>query len=161
MKIPSIKSNKTLNEKLKEALSNLSIDLFGYEKQVTANFLNYITTVSERLKIPKSCLYIRIRKKDKKIQAFLYHQNQLQQAIPIEDLAFYFVNPNTAVLINIQKRIINPINTYLEKLASTNRLTEEQACIWMNAQNDIVFVKAFNGDTFIKDISLASLIKKY
>lgn len=157
----SKKNNRSLNEKLKDALSNLHVDLFDYEKRVTTNFLNHIALVSEELKIPKECLYLRIRKKDKKIQAFLYHQNKLLQAISMDDLAFYFVDISIAILINSEKKIAKPISTFLEKLSKANRLTEEQVCIWINAQGDTVLVKSFNGDAFIKDISLTALIKHF
>lgn len=155
------KKNKSLNEKLKKALSNLHVDLFDYEKRVTSNFLNHITTISEHLNIPKECLYLRIRMKNEKIQAFLYHQNKLQYAISMDDLAFYFVDKSIAILIDSQKKIAVPIGTYLKKLSKANRLTEEQVCIWINAQGDKVLVKSFNDDAFIKDISLASLIKHF
>lgn len=155
------KNTKSLNEKLKAALSNLHVDLFDYEKRVTANFLNHMSVNSEQLKIPRACLYLRIRKKGDKIQAFLYHQNKLQQAISMDDLAFYFVDRSTAILIDSQKKIALPIATYIQKLSKANRLGEEDVCIWINAQGDTVLVKAFNGDAFIKDITLVSLIKHF
>lgn len=53
---PLKKKSGALGRKLKGALTDLSVDIFGYEKMVTKNISNRIDYISRRLEIPKEQL---------------------------------------------------------------------------------------------------------
>ena len=81
---PFKKNDASLSKKLKGALTDLTVDIFGYEKMVTKNITNRTNYISNRLQIPKDRLYIRIFQKDHIIRSFLYNQSKPVSAIPTQ-----------------------------------------------------------------------------
>ena len=49
---PFKKNDASLSKKLKGALTDLTVDIFGYEKMVTKNITNRTNYISHRLQIP-------------------------------------------------------------------------------------------------------------
>lgn len=161
MNNPFKKSGTALSNKLKGALTDLSVDVFGYEKIVTKNILKQTDYISKKLEIPRERLYVRIFQKNHIIRAFLYDQQKPLHAIPIDELAYFFVNPETVALASIQNKMAFSIKQYLKELADANKIHVESTRIWIYTKGSAVNVMAFQNDEFIKDITLSSLIKYF
>lgn len=158
---PFKKKNASLSKKLKGALTDLTVDVFGYEKMVTENFTNRTNYISKRLQIPKDRLYIRIFQKDHIIRSFLYNQSKPVSAIPTEELTYFFMEEQTAQLGSVQNKVAFSIKQYLKEFAEANRIDQESVCIWIHVKEDKVQVRAFQNGEFIKQIPLNSLIKYF
>lgn len=161
MNNPFKKTGTSLGNKLKGALTDLSVDVFGYEKLVTKNILNHTNHISRKLNVPKERLYIRIFQKNHIIRAFLYNQEKPMYAIPMEELALFFIDPGTAALVNTQNKMAFSIKKYLKEFAEANKIHEESIRVWINVKESKVIVRAFQNNDFIKEISLSSLIKYF
>ena len=143
---PFKKNDASLSKKLKGALTDLTVDIFGYEKMVTKTITNRTNYISNRLQIPKDRLYIRIFQKDHIIRSFLYNQSKPVSAIPTQELTYFFMEEQLAQLY---------------KFAEANRIDEESVRIWIHLKDDKVQVRAFQNEEFIKQIPLNSLIKYF
>lgn len=161
MNKPFNKRGTSLGNKLKGALTDLSVDIFGYEKMVTKNILGHTDRISQKLTIPRESLYIRIFQKNGVVRAFLYDRDRPLNAISIDELAYFFINPDTAGLLNVQSKIALSIKKYLKEFAEANRLHRESVRIQISVKDEKVNVRAFFNNDFIKEIPLDSLIKYF
>jgi len=155
------KNDASLSKKLNGALTDLSVDIFGYEKMVTKNIINRTDLISKRLRVPRERLYIRIFQKNNKIKSFLYDQSKPLAAIPTEELAYFFIEEPMAKLNNTQNKISHSIKQYLKEFANANRIHEESVRVWIHINEEKVVVRAFQDEEFIKAIPLNSLIKYF
>lgn len=156
------KSNKSMTsfaQKIKDALTDLSVDILGYEKMVTKNIIQNTTLISNRIKIPKERLFLKIYQKDHTIKSFLYNQSKAIQMIPTKELAYFFIDRQTAELSRIQNKIAFSIKKYLGDFASSNSLNVEKLAIWIFVKQEKVIIQAFYQEQFFKEISMSSLIK--
>lgn len=158
---PLKKKNSSLGRKLKGALTDLSIDIFGYENMVTKNISNRIDYISRRLEIPKEQLYIRIFQKNHNIKSFLYDQSKPITAIPTGELTYFFMEEQIAQLGDYQNKVAFSIKKYIKEFADANRIDEESTRIWIHVKGSKVQVRAFHNQEFIKAIPLNSLIKYF
>ncbi|MEQ3664191.1 MULTISPECIES: hypothetical protein [Flavobacteriaceae] len=158
---PFKKNDASLSKKLKGALTDLTVDIFGYEKMVTKTITNRTNYISNRLQIPKDRLYIRIFQKDHIIRSFLYNQSKPVSAIPTQELTYFFMEEQLAQLDNVQNKVAFSIKQYLKEFAEANRIDEESVRIWIHLKDDKVQVRAFQNEEFIKQIPLNSLIKYF
>ena len=158
---PLKKKNGALGKKLKGALTDLSVDIFGYEKIVAKNIIHRTTYISKRLEIPRERLYIRIFQKNHVIKSFLYDQNKPITAIPIGELTYFFMEEQLASVGDFQNKVAFSIKQYLKEFADANRINEESARIWIHVKDNKVHVRAFQGEEFIKALPLNSLIKYF
>lgn len=154
-------SKGTLSSKLKDALTDISVDIFGYEKMVSANIINRTIYLSERIKVPKERLFLRIFQTNHQIKSFLYNNDTPITAIATEDLAHFFLNNQMANTGSVKHKIAFSIKQYLKDFAVANRTEEENICIWIHVKDDKVQVRAFQNDSFVKHLSLHSLIKYF
>ena len=161
MNNPFKKKKTSLGNKLKGALTDLSVDIFGYEKMVTKNIVNRMTYVSKRLEIPKERLYVRIFQKNHVIKSFLYDQGKPITAIPTGELAYFFMEEQLAAVGDLQNKVAFSIKQYLKEFADANLIDEESIRIWIHVQDEKVQVRAFQGEEFIKALPIDSLIRHF
>ncbi|EDP96497.1 hypothetical protein U8527_10305 [Kordia algicida OT-1] len=154
-----LKKSNSLRKKLKDAVTDLSVDIFGYQKLVTTNIIQNTRLISDQLRIPKEGLFLKIYQKDHTIKAFLFHRSKAIQEIPTKELAYFFIDRQTAELSRIQNKIAFSIKKYLSDLARINALDIEKLAIWIHVKNEKVIINAFHNDQFVKEITMGSLIK--
>ena len=152
-------SNNTFSQKIKNAVIDLSVDIFGYQKMVTKNIIQNTEFISNKTKIPSGRLFLKIFQKDHTIKSFLFDQSKAIQVIPTNELAYFFIERETAELSRIQNKIAFSIKKYLNDFAVKNSLNVENLAIWIHVKNEKVIIHAFDNDQFISEISMGSLIK--
>jgi hypothetical protein len=156
------KSNKSLTsfgQKIKDAVKDLSVDIFGYQKLVTNNIIQNTEMISNQIKVPKERLFLKIFQKDHTIKAFLFNQSKAIREIPTKELAYFFIDRQTAELSRIQNKIAFSIKKYLSDFAKTNSLEVEKLSMWIHIKNEKVSIQAFYEDQFLQEVSMGSLIK--
>jgi len=156
------KKRASLNDKLKGVLTDLSVDIFGYEKKVTKNILNQIGFISNRINLPKEKLCLQIFQKNNTIKAFLYYQNKPLYVIPVKELSHFFMDKGLASLDEIKNKIELSLKKYIIEFADENVLHREGLCFWIQAKEEAhIKVEAYHNSEFIKEIPLTSLIKYF
>lgn len=155
------KQNSTIKAKLKGALTDLSVDIFGYEKMVSKNIIKRTTYISNRIHIPKERLFIRLFQTEHQIKSLLYDNDKPLSSIPTEDLTYFFLDEQTASLGSIKNKIAFSIKQYLKDFAEANRIDDHSVRIWIHVKDEKVHVRAFQNEEFIKQIPLNSLIKYF
>ncbi len=156
---PFKRKGSTLGKKLKGALTDVSVDVFGYEKIVKKNILHRTNYISKRLEIPSERIYIRIFQKDHTIKSFLYNQRKPIARIPTGELTYFFLEEHLAQLGGFQNKVAFSIKKYLKELATANHIEEESVRIIIHVKDNEVYINAFHNEAFIKLIPLKSLIK--
>lgn len=154
-----LKKSKSLREKLKDAVTDLTVDIFGYQKKISDNIISHTELISKQIMVPKERLFLKIFQKDHSIKAFLFNQSRAIQVVPVKELSHFFMDRDTASLPSIQNKIAFGIKKYLKDFSIENNLDVEVIDIWIHVKGDKVMIQAFNKDQFIKDISISSLIK--
>ncbi|AGC75795.1 hypothetical protein LX97_00479 [Nonlabens dokdonensis] len=155
------KKNAALTNKLKGAIAEISIDVFGYEKKISHNIINHTRNIATWENVLSERLYLRISQEEHKVISNLYDQDQHIKSVPTDELAFFFLEEGIAVLPNVRNKIAFSIKKYLKEFATANQICEQDVQIWLNVKQDVVTVKAFHNKTYIKEISLLSLIKYF
>jgi len=159
MKKKSVNVLSTFSQKVKDAVTDLSVDIFGYQKMVTNNIIQNTEFISNKINIPKERLFLKIFQKDHIIKAFLFNQSKAIQVIPTSELAYFFVDRKTAELSRIQNKIAFSIKKYLSDFSLENNIDTDSIDIWIHVKDEKVSIQAFEKDQFIKEISMGSLIK--
>lgn len=155
------KKNAALTNKLKGAIAEISIDVFGYEKKISHNIKTYTQQIATWQQLPVERLYLRIYQEQHKVHSYLYNQDVPLKKIPTDELAYFFLEESIAALPNVRNKIAFSIKKYLKEFATANQICEQDVQIWLNIKQDVVTVKAFHKKTYIKEISLLSLIKYF
>ena len=155
------KNSARLSRKLKGALTDISVDIFGYEKKISNNIINHTRKIAVREKIIPEQLYVRLFEQNDKLKAFLYRQNRPIRAIAVDELVDFFLDQGASTFLDVQNKITVSIKKYLIEFSEANKIHEENTQIWINVKDDLVTIRAFNNSKFIKEISLSSLIKYF
>jgi hypothetical protein len=155
------KKNVALTNKLKGAIAEISIDVFGYEKKISQNIISYTEHIATWQQIPVERLYLRIYQQQHKVLSYLYDQDELMKEIPTDELAYFFLEDSIAGLPNVRNKIAFSIKKYLKEFATANHICDQDVQIWLNVKQRVVTVKSFHNENYIKEISLLSLIKYF
>ena len=155
------KNSARLSRKLKGALTDLSVDIFGYEKKISNNIMNHTHKIAVQEKVIIEQLYVRVSQQNDRLRAFLYKQDRPIRAIAINDLVDFFLDQGASHLLDVQNKIATSIKKYLKEFSAANKVHEEDTQIWINVKDGQVAIRAFNNSKFIKEISLSSLIKYF
>lgn len=156
------KKRASLNDKLKGVLTDLSVDIFGYEKKVTKNILNQMEFISEKINLPKEKLSLQIFQKDNAIRAFLYYKNKPLYVIPVKELSHFFMDKGLASLESVKEKIELNLKKYIIEFTDENFLYPEGLCFWIHVKESAnIQVEAYNNSEFFKEIPLISLIKYF
>ncbi len=158
---PLQKKRSILGLKLKNVLADLSVDIFGYEKQVTQTLSSRMGYISKQLEIPEDALSLRIFQKEHVIKAFLYVQNTPLTDIPTGQLTHFFMPEALADMAIYQNRAAFSIKQYLKEFSETHHMATDSACIWIQVKDSRVEVSAFQDEDFITHLPLQTLIKYF
>lgn len=151
----------SLSQKLKGALTDLSTDIFGYEKKISSNIINRAHHLSDRFHLRMDNIAVVIYQKNDEIRAFLFEKDKPIAILPMEELAYFFVDPHTANLINAKTSIPLNIKRYLKDYASQKMLFEESITIRISVKENKVLIKSYTHCDFVESLSLLSLIKYF
>lgn len=157
----SNRKETSLGKKLKGVLTDLSVDIFGYEHKASQNIINHTQYISKKINLPTECLSVQIFRKNRIIRAFLCNKNKPICAISMTELAHFFMDTGAVSLINAKEKIPVSINSYIEEFSSLNSLDAEGVAIWISTRNKKVKIIATYYNDFFKEISLTSLIKYF
>ncbi|MDH5383020.1 MAG: hypothetical protein OEW75_19365, partial [Cyclobacteriaceae bacterium] len=75
-----------LTRKLQNAVENISVDIFGYEKKITRNVVQYLNKAARDNCIPYEQLFARIIKQNVTVRVFLHHKGRQLKEIPVREL---------------------------------------------------------------------------
>ncbi len=79
-----------LGRRLKAAMQNIHVDVFGYQAKVTSNILDYFESTSKELQIPRERLLIRIFCSPEPLRIAIYQNGRILRQIPIHELVTVF-----------------------------------------------------------------------
>lgn len=150
-----------LAEKLRNAVQNLNVDVFGYESKVTKNIISYFSKLSKETGLPPDRLIVRIFKDRTAINVAVHNQGRPVKKIPVKELITLFTNSEPSGLFNLEAKVIRGIETFMSEFSDKQRIQVEELQICIVTSHDKVWVKGYQGITHIKDIPLGVLIKHF
>lgn len=155
------KRSSRLAEKLRNAVHNLNADVFGYESRVTKNIIGYVEKLSTETGLPPDRLVVRIFKDSTAIHVAVYNQGIPVKKITIKELIILFTNSEPSVLFNLEAKVVQGIETFMNTFCETHHIGVEELQICIVTSYDKVWVKGYQGITYIADIPLSVLIKYF
>lgn len=155
------KKPPTITEKIKSYMSNISVDVFGYEKKVTKNIIQYFKKISLDERIPVSHLFIRIYREGTTVRVFLHRNGKILKEVPVGDLVYFFAGESASQLLGIELKVIGSVSRYLEEFAKTNEIVLELLNVLISCDGKVVAVGAYNKNEHTQDIPLVELIKYF
>ncbi|QKX04186.1 hypothetical protein HN014_04435 [Aquimarina sp. TRL1] len=155
------KTRSGLAEKLKNAVQNLNVDVFGYESKVTKNILRYFSKLSKETDLVQEELVVRIFKDWLTINVAVYNQGRPVKKISVKELITLFTNSEPSGLFNLEAKVVRGIENFMSELSDNHHIEVEQLQICIVASSDKVWVKGYKGLTHIQDIPLGVLIKHF
>ncbi|MCB0374782.1 MAG: hypothetical protein KDD04_02575 [Sinomicrobium sp.] len=151
---------KPLTARLKDAVENLSADIFGYEKKITENIIGYLEKAGKeqgiRYEQLRACI---VRYKDT-VRVFLYHNSRRLKEIPVKDLVKFFAGQG-ADLPEIESKVVDGVVGYMDGLSRFHELPHQSLQVFIAAEGSKVVIKAFDDTRHIKDIPVKELIKYF
>lgn len=153
---PIRKKNTAIGEKLKGALTNLSVDVFGYETIISKNIIKHTSFIASKLNKNKSALTIRIFQKKNVLKALLYEWITPISIVSMPELSRFF----TQETINSMK-MEQSIKNYLNDFSDRFELDQERIYIEISTNEKVVTIQAFYDGEFLQRIALNTLIKYF
>ncbi|MBL4575809.1 MAG: hypothetical protein JKY51_06895 [Opitutaceae bacterium] len=150
-----------LKDKLKNVVDNISVDIFGYEKKVTKNIVQYLNKAAREERVPPQQLFARIVKRDATVRVFLHHRGMQLKEVPVKELAIFFAGKGTTDLFNIESKVAQSVGKYIDELSKLHEVRNDDLQIRISMSNSNVIVGAYNHLDFIKDIPVQDLVKYF
>jgi hypothetical protein len=150
-----------LAQKLRKAVQNLNVDVFGYESKVTTNIISYFLNLSKETGLPQDRLVVRIFKDGETINVAVHNQGRPVKKISVKELITLFTNSEPSELFNLETKIIEGIQAFMLVFSNTHQMRVEQLQICILTSHDKVWVKGYKGIEFVQDIPLNVLIKHF
>lgn len=155
------KKSPRLAQKLRKAVQNLNVDVFGYESKVTKNVITYFSKLSKETGLLQDRLVVRIFKDRETICVAVYNQGRLVKKIPLKELIILFTNSEPSELFNLEAKVIRGIETFMAEFSKNHAMNVDQLQICIVTSHDKVWIKGYKGIAFIQDIPLGVLIKHF
>ena len=155
------KNKKSIKDKIKNYMNNVTIDLFGLEDKVNTNVVEYLNGLTKQSGVEHS-LNILISMPGSTPKAHLYHGTRYLREIPIKELLCFFVGEGAALLIpNLESKIVLNVANYLTELADSNNIPLQSLNIRISEENNKVVCEACTYEVFQLLIPLKDLIKYF
>jgi hypothetical protein len=155
------KKSPRLAQKLRKAVQNLNVDVFGYESKVTHNIISYFSKLSKETGLQEDRLVVRIFKDREMIRVAVYNQGRLVKKIPLKELIMLFTNSKCSGLFNLEAKAIRGIETFMAEFSKNHAMNVDQLQICIVTSHDKVWIKGYKGIVFLQDIPLGVLIKHF
>ncbi len=156
------KKKLSLKDKLKNAAENISVDIFGYEKKITKNVVQYLNKMAIEERIPVAQLFVRIVDLHNTIRVFVHHKGKQLKEIPVKQLALFFAGPETVHLPGIEGKIANSIRKYIDESSKRHELNDDnlQIRISLKGTNE-VNVDICHHTWILENVSVKDLVKYF
>ncbi|WP_299243101.1 hypothetical protein [uncultured Aquimarina sp.] len=155
------KNTTSLTQKLRKAIGNINVDVFGYEKNVTRNIHTYFDRISKETDMPKDQIIVRIFKDYGQIRVCVHKEGKRIKEIPVSELVMLFTNTDPLGLPHLQQKAIDGIQSFMMEYCTTHLIHPSNLHICILTSGDQVFVKGINGTREIGAIPLMTLIKHF
>lgn len=155
--------NKSLRlaQKLKKAVQNLNVDVFGYESKVRHNIITYFSRLSKETRLQQDHLVVRMFRDRETIFVGMYNHGRLVKRIPVSELIMLFTNSKPSGLFDLEAKVTKGMNTFMSEFSKGHSMNVDQLQICIVTDHDKVWVKGYKGIEFVQDIPLGVLIKHF
>lgn len=150
-----------LKDKLQNAVESISVDIFGYEKKVSKNVIQYLTKASREERVPIGQLFARILIKGNTVRVYLHHKGKLLKEIPVRELVIFFAGQGTADLFDVESKVADSIKTYMAEFSTLHEIRDDNLQIRISMDESKVIVGAYKHIQYIKDIPVKDLVKHF
>ncbi len=150
-----------LKDKLKNAVENISVDIFGYEKKITKNVVQYLNKTAIEQRIPSDQIFARIIKQDVTVRVFIHHRGMQLKEVPVKELATFFAGEGTTELFDIENKVAQSVGKYIDELSKEHEVRDDNLHVRISTSDFKVIVSAYNHLQFIKFIPVKDLVKYF
>ena len=157
----SRKNTRSLTQKLRNVLSNIQVDVWGYEKTVTKNIHSYFHRLSGETGIPKDGIIVRIFRDYGQIRVCVHKQGKRIKEIPVSELILLLTNTHPSALPQLQEKVVTGIQKFMMDYCATHLIHPDNLHICILTSGEKVFVKGVNRTDEIGLIPLMVLIKHF
>ncbi len=155
------KKSPRLAEKLRKAVQNLNVDVFGYESKVRHNIITYFSRLSKETGLPQDRLVVRMFSDRETIFVGVYNHGRLVKRIPVPELIMLFTNSKPSGLFDLEAKVTKGMKTFMLEFSERHAMNMDQLQICIVTSHDKVWIKGYRGAAFIADIPLAMLMKHF
>ena len=154
------KRRKPIKDRLKDAVENISADIFGYEKKITGNIIHYLEKAGKKEGVLYEHLRVGIGRHQDSVRIFLYHNGRRLKEVPVKELVEFFAGKG-ADLLRIESKVVRGVVGYMDGFSRFHELPHQNLQVFISAEGSKVAVKAFDDTRYIKDIPVKDLIKYF
>ncbi|WP_010180404.1 hypothetical protein [Aquimarina agarilytica] len=157
-----LKGKSSLSKKLKEAVADLSVDIFGYEKTVRSNIINHTCWYSDKLRISSERLQLRIFLHRGSVKAFLHDEKRALMVLTPKELVPFFMDTSLVELDErLSKKVVSGIVSYLKNYATNENIPLEYLRVRIGVKEQEIQVNMFSYATHLETIPLKQIIKYF
>ncbi|TPN85827.1 hypothetical protein [Aquimarina algicola] len=149
----------SLKQKLKKAVSDIHIDVFGYEKNVTRNVVAYFDKLSKETGLPSDQIIVRMFKQQHTVKTCVHQKGKVVKDISVQELIELFTG--TMGMPGMEEKMTDRIIGLITDLMRQHKQEHHQFHVCILAQNGQVSVHAVNGNTVLETIPLTVLIQYF
>ena len=154
------KKRKSLKDRLKNVADDLTADVFGYEKKVTKNVIDFLSKIEQTEHVLLDNLFVAMKLKGPQIKVRLYHQTQLLRPVSIQELVVFFAGED-AFHLGMEKKIVSPVGDFMRELALKHGITEEMLQVVLFVRDDQLIVKVYEGINYLQHLTIKELVKQF
>jgi len=155
MPIKKTKS-KGLGAQLRDYMSTVSIDLFGYEEKIRSQLTLYFDAISKVEHIPVSFLSVHLNPNP--ITAQLYYQDHYLREIPPSELVKFFTGAEH--ISGLEEKVKTGIQSYVNQYAFEKKLTQSELNICIRIADKKVNIQVLYQSQVVEIIPLKTLLKQ-
>lgn len=157
-----LKGKSSLSKKLKEAVADLSVDIFGYEKTVTSNIINHAEWYADKLRISREWLHLKIFLHRGIVKSFLHDERRALIMLAPKELASFFMNESLVILDeNISEKVTYGIESYLKDYALKECIPLEYLRVRIDFKEQEILVNMYSYATHLETIPFKKIIKYF
>lgn len=154
------RKRRHLGARIRQAISTVSVDVFGVEDKVNDNILKFFRHLAEELDEQTHQVKVRIHDNEAEVRVVVLRSLAFSHALEFDEVARFFVG-DLASDKSLQDKIKQGIHKYLELLATEFKCPRAEICIQISLPRDKPAVQVFVNNKYLKDLSVKSLIQHF
>ena len=151
---------KSITDRVKGYMKNVTIDVFGYEKTVNKNIIMFSNQIAKKHNLNANHINIRINQHNG-LFAHVFGGKKFLETLTATQLIEFFMGHEATTSFDLKQQIEKKVNNYLSNYANCKRINKSLLVINISCPKEVIKVASYYNSTLIELIPLKDLIKHF
>lgn len=150
---------RSLKQRLKSAVTNISVDVFGFEKKVQENVQAYLAKEAKLLELSPLQMIARFVIRKEKPRVYLHGGGKAIKEVKPEDVVHFFMGASRVP--GIHQKIESGITNFLTDYGMKHEIEVKELTLLLTQKSKSIEFVPFNGTQRMKIIPVKEVIKYF